>query len=59
MQINGKVRAVLEQPAGTGRDELEAAARGHERIVGLLDGREVRRVVVVPDRIVNFVIAER
>jgi len=57
VQINGRVRAVLEQPAGTSRDELEAAARGHERIVGLLDGRDVRRVVVVPDRIVNFVLA--
>jgi leucyl-tRNA synthetase len=57
VQINGKVRAVLEHPAGAGQEALEAAARGNERIAGLLDGREVRRVIVVPDRIVNFVVA--
>ena len=57
VQINGKVRAVLEHPAGAGQEALEAAARGNERIAELLDGREVRRVIVVPDRIVNFVVA--
>src|SRR3954468_23302225 len=56
VQVNGKVRAVLEHPAGADRDELEAAARGHERIAGLLDGREIRRVIVVPDRIVTSVV---
>jgi leucyl-tRNA synthetase len=48
---------VLEHPAGAAQEALEAAARGNERIAGLLDGREVRRVIVVPDRIVNFVVA--
>jgi leucyl-tRNA synthetase len=57
VQINGRVRAVLEHPAGADRAALEAAARDHERIAGLLDGREVRRVIVVPDRIVNFVLS--
>jgi leucyl-tRNA synthetase len=56
VQVNGRVRAVLEHPAGADRDALEAAARAHERVAGLLDGREVRRVIVVPDRIVNFVV---
>jgi leucyl-tRNA synthetase len=57
VQVNGKVRAVIEQPAGAGEDALRTAAREHERIAALLDGREVRRVIVVPDRIVNFVVA--
>jgi len=57
VQINGKVRAVLDHHAGAGEAALEDAARRNERIAGLLDGREVRRVIVVPDRIVNFVVA--
>jgi leucyl-tRNA synthetase len=57
VQINGKVRAVLEQPAGTGEAALEEAARADARVAGMLRGREVRRVIVVPDRIVNFVVA--
>jgi leucyl-tRNA synthetase len=55
VQINGRVRAVIEHPAGARRETIETAARDHERIAELLDGRDVRRVVVVPDRIVNFV----
>jgi leucyl-tRNA synthetase len=57
VQVNGRVRAVIEHPAGAGEDALRAAAREHERIAGLLDGREVRRVIVIPDRVVNFVLA--
>ena len=56
VQVNGKVRAVLEHAPGASRDELEEAARGHARVAELLDGTEVRRVIVVPDRIVNFVV---
>ena len=59
VQINGKVRAVISRPAGSGEDALRTAAQEHERIAELLDGREVRRVIVVPDRIVNFVVAGR
>jgi leucyl-tRNA synthetase len=56
VQINGKVRAVIDHAAGAHEDELQAAARENERIAGLLDGREIRRVIVIPDRIVNFVV---
>jgi leucyl-tRNA synthetase len=57
IQINGKVRAVIDHAAGAPEDELQAVARANERIAGLLDGREIRRVVVIPDRVVNFVVA--
>jgi leucyl-tRNA synthetase len=57
VQINGKVRAVIEHAAGADEQQLQAAARQHERIAGLLESREIRRVIVVPDRVVNFVVA--
>jgi leucyl-tRNA synthetase len=56
VQVNGKLRATIEVAAGTGKDELEAAARAQPRIAELLAEATVRRVIVVPDRLVNFVV---
>ena len=56
VQVNGKVRAVLTVPAASDRDALETAARADERVAAALDGRPVKRVVVVPGRLVNLVV---
>ena len=56
VQVNGKVRTVLSVPTGLDPNRLEAAARADARVAAALDGREVRRVVVVPGRLVNFVV---
>ena len=56
VQIMGKLRGVVELPAGTPKDAIEAAARAEPRIAELLEGKEIRRVIVVPDRLVNFVV---
>jgi leucyl-tRNA synthetase len=56
VQINGKVRAQVRVPAGANDDELERAARAEPRVNALLDGANVRKVIVVPRRLVNFVI---
>ncbi|WP_375484471.1 leucine--tRNA ligase [uncultured Jatrophihabitans sp.] len=56
VQVNGKVRAVVQVPADADTDALEAAARADEKIASALDGRDVRRVVAVPGRLVNFVV---
>jgi leucyl-tRNA synthetase len=58
VQINGKVRAVVEHAAGASEDELLAVARGDARIAALLERRKIRRVIVIPDRVVNFVVAD-
>ncbi len=55
VQVNGKVRARVKVPAAAGEADHEAAARADERIAALLDGDEVRKVIVVPGRLVNFV----
>jgi leucyl-tRNA synthetase len=56
VQVNGKVRSVITVPAGTSEPELESAARADAKVLAALDGREVRRSVVVPGRLVNFVV---
>jgi leucyl-tRNA synthetase len=57
VQVNGKVRAQVAVPADADAAALEAAARADERIAGYLDGATVRRVIAVPGRLVNFVVA--
>jgi leucyl-tRNA synthetase len=57
VQVNGKVRSQVSVPADADAAALEAAARADEKIAGYLDGATVRRVVAVPGRLVNFVLA--
>jgi leucyl-tRNA synthetase len=56
IQVNGKVRDRLEVHAGLPEDELVAAARSSERVQAYLNGGEPRKVIVVPDKLVNFVV---
>ncbi len=56
VQVDGKVRGRVTVPTEADADALEAAARADARVAGLLADRTVRRVVVVPGRLVNFVL---
>ena len=56
VQVNGKLRADFKAPKGTGREALESLARGLPRVREHLDGKTVAKVVVVPGRLVNFVV---
>ncbi|MFC1661037.1 leucine--tRNA ligase [Gemmatimonadota bacterium] len=55
VQVNGRLRGTVEVPAGTGQEDVEALARGQENVSRHLEGQEVRRVVFVPDRLLNVV----
>jgi leucyl-tRNA synthetase len=57
VQVNGKVRARVKVAAGLSASDLEAAARADNRVTGLLAGATVRKVIAVPDRLINFVVA--
>jgi leucyl-tRNA synthetase len=57
VQVNGKLRGVVDVPAGADQDTVEEAARGLERVGSALDGKTVRRVIHVPDRLINFVVS--
>ncbi len=55
IQINGKLRDTLTMPKGSPKDVIEAAARANANVIRLLDGAEPKKVIVVPDRLVNLV----
>jgi leucyl-tRNA synthetase len=56
IQVGGKLRATIELARDLAESEVEAAAMAEDKVRRALDGREVRRVVVVPNRIVNIVV---
>jgi leucyl-tRNA synthetase len=56
VQVNGKVRARINVPVGLSPSALEAAASAEVKVADLLAGATVRKVVTVPDRLVNFVL---
>lgn len=55
IQINGKVRSKLTVASDAAPDEVEAAARADARVVEFLDGKDPKKVIVVPGRLVNIV----
>jgi leucyl-tRNA synthetase len=56
VQVNGKVRDSVEVDAGAGEEELKTAARGLPKVQRHLDGQEIVREIVVPGKLVNFVV---
>jgi leucyl-tRNA synthetase len=59
VQINGKVRTVLQMPADADAAILEQQARADEGIAQLLGQGEVVKVIAIPGRILNFVVKSR
>ncbi|BAP43287.1 leucine--tRNA ligase [Pseudomonas sp. 21LCFQ02] len=55
VQVNGKLRGHIEVPASASREEVEAAARVNENVLRFLDGLTIRKVIVVPGKLVNIV----
>lgn len=56
LQINGKVRDKLVVPVGLDAKELEAKALEQEKVKALVDGKQIVKVVCVPQKLVNIVI---
>jgi leucyl-tRNA synthetase len=55
VQVNGKLRDTLVMPKGAPKESVEAAALAADKIVRSLEGKAPRKVIVVPDRLVNIV----
>ena len=55
VQVNGKLRATIELARDVSREEAEAAAIAEENVQRILDGKTPRKIIVVPNRIVNIV----
>lgn len=56
VSFNGKARFNIQVPADMPRDEVEKLALGHESSAKWLDGKTVRKIIVVPGKIVNIVV---
>ena len=56
VQVNGKLRGTLEVPAGTETASVEAAALALPAVTRAIADKEIKRMIVVPDRIVNVVV---
>ncbi len=56
LQVNGKLRSKVVVPSNCSASDLENYARNHDRIHELLEGKQIVRVIVVPGRMVNFVV---
>lgn len=56
VQVNGKVRSRIPVARGTTEDEARTAALADENVARFVDGAAVRKVIFVPDRLINLVV---
>ena len=56
ISFNGKVRFILELPADMSKEEVEKTALANEQTTKFLEGKQPKKVIVVPGKIVNIVI---
>jgi leucyl-tRNA synthetase len=56
VQVNGKLRGRIHVPFGAPREELERRAAADEKIRGYLEGKQIVKIIVVPDKLVNIVV---
>jgi leucyl-tRNA synthetase family protein len=57
VQVNGKLRDVIKVPAGISQTDLEAAAKNAEKAKPFIDGKTIKKVIVVPKKLVNLIVA--
>ncbi|RMH83941.1 leucine--tRNA ligase [Pseudomonas sp. AOB-7] len=55
VQVNGKLRGEIIVAADASREEVEAAARGNDNVLRFTEGLAIRKVIVVPGKLVNIV----
>lgn len=58
IQINGKTRGTIQAPAQADKDTLEQLATGSEIAQKHLEGKQIKKTIVVPGKLVNFVVPE-
>ena len=56
VQVNGKLRSQIEVSVDSSKDEIEAVALADEKVQNHVAGKEVRKLIVVPGRLVNVVV---
>jgi leucyl-tRNA synthetase len=56
LQVNGKIRGRIHVPFGTPKEELERQAQADPSVQPFTTGKQVVKVIVVPDKLVNIVV---
>ena len=56
IQINGKVRVNINFPADMPKEEIEKQVLANEQVIKWMEGKELKKIIVVPKRIVNVVV---
>ena len=56
VQVNGKLRDVIRVPADASQADLEATAKASDKVKPFLEGKTIRKVIVLPKRLVNIVV---
>ena len=56
MKVNGKLRGTVEVPNGVKQAEAEEAGRAEPGVAKQLEGKQVKKVIFVPGRILNFIV---
>ena len=56
VQVNGKVRAKLQVPKDDDKDDVQKQALADEHVQKFVDGKDIKKVIVIPNKIVNIVV---
>jgi leucyl-tRNA synthetase len=56
LQVNGKLRSKILVSVTASKDEIEAMALSDESVIRFIDGKPVRKIIVVPNKLVNVVV---
>ena len=56
VQVNGKLRATIEAPAGVTQAEAEKLARGEENVKKYIEGKEIKKVIFIKGKLISFVV---
>ncbi|HYF04119.1 MAG TPA: leucine--tRNA ligase [Patescibacteria group bacterium] len=56
LQVNSKIRGKANVPAGTSSEELERIALADENVQRFMEGKQVRKKIIVPDKLVNLIV---
>ena len=56
VQVNGKIKEKLDIAGGLSREEMEKTAMENEKVKGLIEGKNVVKVIAVPSKLINIVV---
>ena len=56
VQVLGKLRAVIEMAKGLSQDQMQKLALENDNVKKFIDGKEIKKIIIVPDKLVNIVV---